>query len=416
MKTQQEVIAQMEEGFQPLEEFCGTLNLTIWQQLKVKLTICSIILYRIFVLPFQKKKIQQLEADLKKYQNIGLNVERTDLKAGKENSYLTEAEIQAFERTGYIPPFRVVSAEQAAELRKTIEEEFAAPDFEEKSFMSKEIISALKRNKSWGISTGAMYQAQRLKSFRDLMRMPAIAHRLASVLGKEVLCWRSQFFEKKPGSVGTFWHQNSLFREVAKRSKLVPTKEIDAPIVQLTAWVALSDVTIENGALRLMPGTFKDGRLEFMYSFAQDNLTLFLSKVPTAQLDTLLKAAFFSTGSFIRSQAVFNIVMNTFPDLFKEAEIVNLEMKAGECVIFSSLNMHASFSNVTKDDTRMAFVGRCTPNHVKVFPNTEVSTYPSPEGPKDFILPKVSTFQIHGEDSYGYNRILKEETVVEMAH
>lgn len=415
MKTQKEVLDQMQEGFQTLETFCETLELTIWQKLKVNLTIFSIVLYRIFVLPLQKNKIKQLEADLKKYQDIPLNVERTHLKAGKDNSYLTEAEIQAFEKNGYIPPFRVVSAEQAAELRKTIEDEFNAPDFEEKSYMSQELINALKSDGSWGISNGAMYQAQRLKSFRDLMRMPAIAHRLASVLGEEVLCWRSQFFEKKPGSVGSFWHQNSLFREVSKHSKLVPTKHIDAPIIQVSAWVALSDVTIENGAFRLMPGTFKDGRLEFMYSFAQDNLTLFLSQVPTARLATLLKAAFFSSGSFIRSQVVFNTVVNTFPDLFRDAEIVNLEMKAGECVLFSSLNMHASFSNVTEDDTRLAFVGRCTPNHVKVFPNTNISTYPSPEGPKEYELPKVSTFQVHGEDSYGYNRILKEETTLEVA-
>jgi chlorinating enzyme len=407
-KKPSNTIDQMQEGFETIEDFCATLELTIFQKLKVQFMIILVIVYRLLIFPFQKKKMQALDQELEALKDIQINIKRNHLKAAPDNHYLTEEAIQAFEKDGMLPPFRVISPEKAAALKKLAYEQFN-DNFKGNSYLGSEIEDVLKRNKAWNMSVGGLYQALRLKEFRDLLRMPQIAQRLASLMGEEVLCWRSQFFEKKPNSTGTFWHQNSVFREATKSSKLVPTKEMDIPMIQLTAWVALSDVTIKNGALRLMPGTFKDGRLEYMYTFAQDNLFMFLSQAPISKLSTYLKAAFFSTGSFIRSQVVFNLVLNTLSDLFQDTQILDLEMKAGECVIFTSLNMHASFSNSTEDDTRLAFVGRCTPNHVKVFPNTKTSAYSTPEGVKDFTLPEVSNFQVHGTDSYEFNQIIPLE-------
>lgn len=413
-KTQKEVINQMQEGFDSLEHFYQQLELSVFQKLKIKMIILSVLFYKVFILPFQKKKKIQLQKTLESYQNMPLNVQRTHLKASEGNYYLSEEEIQNFEKDGLIKPFRVISSEEAAALKEEINDQ-VDKDFEGKHYLGDEITATLKKHNSFNLTSGGLYQALRLKNFRDLLRKPQIAQRLASLIGEEVLCWRSQFFEKKPNSIGTFWHQNSLFREVSKDSKLVPTKEVDAPIVQLTAWVALSDVNIKNGALRLMPGSFQDSRLEFMYNFAQDNLILFLSQVPINQLKIPLTAATFSTGSFIRTQAVFNIVTAILPDLFKNSDIVDLTMKAGECVIFTSSNMHASFPNITEDDTRFAFVGRCTANHVKVFPNTNTSTYATADGIKEFELPEYSSFQVHGKDSYGYNKILKEEAALKVS-
>jgi len=407
-KTQKEVLSQMQKGFDPLEDFYQQLELSFFQKLKIKTIILSVLFYKVFILPFQKKKKIQLQKTLESYQEMPLKVQRTHLKASEGNYYLSEEEIQIFEKEGIIKPFKVISSEEAAALKDEISNQFDK-DFEGKHYLGDEITATLKKHNSFNLTSGGLYQALRLKNFRDLLRKPQIAQRLASLMGEEVLCWRSQFFEKKPKSTGTFWHQNSLFREVAKDSKLVPTKKMDDPIVQLTAWVALSDVSIKNGALRLMPGSFHDSRLEFMYNFAQDNLIFFLSQVPISQLKIPLTAATFSTGSFIRSQAVFNIVTSILPDLFKNSDIMDLTMKAGECVLFTSSNMHASFPNITEDDTRFAFVGRCTANHVKVFPNTDTSTYATADGFKDFKLPEYSSFQIHGKDSFGYNKIMTEE-------
>ena len=407
MSAQEEVLEEMQIGFQSLEDFCAKLDLTFREKMKVRFYIFAIGLYRLFILPFKGKKKKELTKELQKYTNIPLNIERTHLKAGANNHYLTEAEIQDFEKHGIIKPFRVISEKEAKALRDLIESEFEK-GFDSNSCFNQEIIDILKKHGSWNLTSGGLYQALHIKEFRQLLQKPAIAHKLASLMGEEVICWRSQFFEKKPGSDGTYWHQNSLFREAANQEKLLPTKPIDQAIIQLTAWVALSDVTFKNGALRIMPGTLGDARLEYMYGFTQDNLIFFLSQVPKHKLSTLLKAAFFSTGSFIRSQAIFSTVLDYLDNIFADKEILNLEMKAGECVIFTTLNMHASFPNTTENDTRLAFVGRCTANHVRTFPNTDVSAYATPEGVKEFKLPKITNFQVHGQDSYGLNKILKE--------
>lgn len=406
-KTQEEVLNEMQKGFDTLEDFCQQLELSLFQKLKIKTILLSVLFYKVFILPFQKKKKIYVQKKLESYQNMTLEVQRTHLKASEGNYYLSEEEIQNFEKEGIIKPFKVISPEEAAALKDEINDQFNK-DFEGKSYLGDEITTILKKDNNWNLNSGGLYQALRLKKFRDLLRKPQISQRLASLLGEEVLCWRSQFFEKKPKSIGTFWHQNSLFREVGKDSKLVPTKKMDDPIVQLTAWIALTDVNIENGALRLMPGSFPDSRLEFMYNLAQDNLIFFLSQIPIKQLETPLKAALFSTGSFIRAQAIFSVVIRMLPDLFKNSEIMDLTMKAGECVLFTSSNIHASYPNTTEDNTRFAFVGRCTANHVKVFPNTNTTTYATAQGLKEFKLPEYSTFQIYGKDSFGYNKILKE--------
>jgi non-heme Fe2+,alpha-ketoglutarate-dependent halogenase len=120
-----------------------------------------------------------------------------------------------------------------------------------------------------------------------------------------------------------------------------------------------------------------------------------------------------TVNSFIRTQAVFNIATAILPDLFKNSDIMDLTMKAGECVTFTSSNMHASFPNITEDGTRFAFVGKCTANHVQVFPNTSTSTYATADGIKEFELPKYSSFQVQGKGFFRYNKVLKEEAVAE---
>lgn len=407
-ESSRKILIEMEKGFSSLDVFADNLPLGWSQLLKVKATKLVINLYRILVLPFQKNKKKQLEEQLKAYQDLTIDVQRTNLQATPDNNYLTEVEIQQFEQTGVVFPFPVVSPEEAAKLAQEAKTDFDNHP-ENQSYLGADVEAAMRKYDLWNINIGGLYQALRLKSFRKLLQRPPIAHRLASLLGEEVLCWRSQFFEKKPGDIGTFWHQNSVFRETEKDNKLVPTKETSLPIIQLTVWVALSDVTVKNGALRMMPSTFKDGRIEFMYTFAQDNLIYFLSQAPSKELDKLLKIAFFSTGSFLKVQGIFNILTHVFPNLFKGGAITDLEMKAGEAVIFTSLNMHASYPNTTTDDTRLAYVGRCVGNHVKVNPYSQKISYSTPEGEKECTIPAVNCFQVHGKDSFHHNRIMEEE-------
>lgn len=402
-----QLLAQMQKGFGTLESFGASLKLSFAQRLKIKATIAIVRAYKVLVLPFQKGKMAAIRQELEPFRNIGLHVERTDLEAGPDNHYLTEEEIQYFERNAMLPPFRVMSTEEAADLRQVAEDYFEnlQPGA---SIVGQAVEDIQRRHSQWSINVGGLFGALHLKEYRDLLRKPAIAQRLASLLGKEVLCWRTQFFEKKPGALGTYWHQSSAFRESLGEDKLHPTKDTDLPLLQLTAWTALSDVTVKNGAMRMMMGTYDDGRMEQMYYIAKNNLIWFLAQVPTERLETVLKAVYFSSGDFVRLQFVSEVVIDLLPDLFERGEVVDLEMKAGECVIFSSLNMHAAYPNSTNDQTRFAFVGRCASNHIKILPGRKVATYYTPEGVTEYALPEPFCFQIHGEDTYGYNAVLRE--------
>ena len=410
MRKQNDTINEMLNGFEPLENFTRSLKLTFAQKMKVQLMLAAIAIYRTIILPFKKKQTRMLKEGLEKCIDMKIKVPRYNLpKENPGHHYLSEEEIQDFERTGFMKPFRVLSEEDAHARRKFIKDAYAR-GFDGYMFIDGELRDTLEKHDELNIGYAGLHQALRYPEIRDILQSPEIAHRMASVLGPEVVVWRSQFFEKEAGSQGTFWHQTGAFREVAKQEKLVPTQSVSHGILQLTAWVALTDVTIKNGALRIMPGTFTDGRIEFLQAYVQDNMIDYLARLPRKSLPQLIKAALFSSGSFIRSQALFLTIPLLIPDIFEGNEVVDLEVKAGEAVIFTSMNMHSSYNNVTQDQERFSLVGRYTANHVKVFPNTDHSYLGTPEGIKPFSLEKWACIQAHGEDSYGYNKILKEKT------
>ncbi|MGJ3230737.1 MAG: phytanoyl-CoA dioxygenase family protein [Oceanicaulis sp.] len=64
-----------------------------------------------------------------------------------------------------------------------------------------------------------------------------------AILGDDVLCWGSSFFDKAPGEASHVpWHQDSTYWGLERPDAL-------------TAWVALTASTPQTGCLRVMPGT-----------------------------------------------------------------------------------------------------------------------------------------------------------------
>jgi len=92
-----------------------------------------------------------------------------------------------------------------------------------------------------------------------LIRHPCILDAVEDVLGPDLLCWGSSFFIKEardPAFVS--WHQDSTYWGLSE------------PDV-LTTWVALSESTIESGAMRMVPGTHHE-QVAHRDTFAADNL------------------------------------------------------------------------------------------------------------------------------------------------
>ncbi|WP_444922484.1 phytanoyl-CoA dioxygenase family protein [Microbulbifer sp. CnH-101-G] len=402
-------LQEMLKGFGSLKEVAEEFQITAGQSLRIWGMMGLVILYKVFILPCQKNKKKQLFDDLESLKNLTLTISRNvQSKSNRDGYFLSNEDLDFFEEKGYLPPFQVLSEHEAEQLKEELQKEFSC-DFHGEIYLSEKIEDIEKRHGQWQIEGAGLYQALRIKSLRDLFRRPQIAERLASILGDEVMCWRSQMFHKFPGAGGTIWHQNATFRESGKYAKLQPTQKMDPAIIQLNAWVALTDCTEENGCLRLLPGSMTDSRMDYLYSYSQDNKLFYLSLQPFSfsYMYTLIKIALYGT-IFIKSVLLFRTAVELLgEDYFDKFDVVDVHMKAGECLIFSSLNMHASYPNTTKEDSRFSAVARCTPNHVKVAPSG-VDIYSTAEGLVEYKLPDVPNFQVYGKDTYGYNKIIDD--------
>jgi ectoine hydroxylase-related dioxygenase (phytanoyl-CoA dioxygenase family) len=79
--------------------------------------------------------------------------------------------------------------------------------------------------------------------FRAHISHPAICEMVAQLMGADVVrVWHDQIQYKPPRSGGpTFWHQDHPYWPILQPADLI------------SAWVALDDVTLENGCMRLVP-------------------------------------------------------------------------------------------------------------------------------------------------------------------
>jgi ectoine hydroxylase-related dioxygenase (phytanoyl-CoA dioxygenase family) len=82
-------------------------------------------------------------------------------------------------------------------------------------------------------------------------RRPQIVERIAALLGEDLKLYQDQLFMKPP-RVGSRqpYHQDQPLGF-----------HIDPPELMVTCWTALDDVTLENGCLRVLPGTHRHGVL-----------------------------------------------------------------------------------------------------------------------------------------------------------
>lgn len=400
------VLAEMLRGYRPLDRIVTELDLSLRQRLVVALVVAAVRLYRLVVLPLRRRRLSVIDAELEALRGLRIRA----LGAGDDRPHFSDADRRAFERDGLLGPFEVLAPDEAEALAERVRAG-AAVDFGGEAVVGGALKRTLERHGGWNLQMAAMHRGLRDPALRAVLRRPAVAERLAGLLGDDVICWRTQFFEKGPGAEGTFWHQSSTFRESSAASKLAPTRPMDEAIVQLTVWIALTDVTVANGALRMVPGSFTDGRVEHMYYVLRDDLMLFLAalldRVPAAPLARYVTVARYGMGNFVRSQAVFEAAIEFLGEVpFAGRPVVDLTLRPGEAVIFSSLNMHGSHPNTTERETRLAFVGRCAADHVRV--EQPLFDYPTPEGTMTCPLPPVTCFRVHGEGRGGINPLLPD--------
>ncbi len=292
---------------------------------------------------------------------------------------LSSDEIAQFERDGYIGPFDLYDpAEMEQDLRA----------LRPKLISNKTSVYSGEKQ----ASTISNYDRHLDIDFlaRHVTR-PEIVDRVASLLGPDTLCWRSEFLSKYPGDEGTDWHQADEFAGFTKGH----TPQIQWPAGSdrrgtITVWTAFTEATVENGALQVMPGTHRE-----MYYDESKNLDYDPAAVNRVEKQGTHR------GFYGYDYRQLQKDPNWVPD---ESEARSAVMKQGQFVIFWSTLMHASHPNTSADQTRLGYSVRYLPTEVRVYPGlTELQEFGS-----TVSLDRYGTVLTSGEDTYQHNRFVQQ--------
>jgi non-haem Fe2+, alpha-ketoglutarate-dependent halogenase len=295
----------------------------------------------------------------------------------RKDYYLSEAEKNFFYQNGYLGPFTLMQPEEMTSL------------FEE---VRMDLLDT--HNAAFPKSKLNYDRHLDLPALNQIINHPKITHRISSILGPDVLCWRTEWFPKYPGDEGTDWHQAESFVEFEGTEKLFPTAEEELKEYdqgrpwELTAWVSMAESTKENGCLKVMPGTHRTWFFDEKRNikFEPEN---FNKKV----IETGEKAGFYGYD-----YDKLKLDPNWKPD---EEKAVHMVMRPGQFCIFTSRCMHGSNPNTTKDSVRFGWATRFVPTHVKVYAGQDSFHHFGEELPLD----NYSTVLVLGEDRYHHNKV-----------
>jgi non-haem Fe2+, alpha-ketoglutarate-dependent halogenase len=212
---------------------------------------------------------------------------------------LSATTLEAYRRDGFHFPIRVLAPGEALGYRRRLEALEAAHG---------------------GRLTAELRQKPHLLLtwLADLVRHPAVLDAVEDVLGPNLLVWSTSFFIKEahdPAFVS--WHQDATYWGLSE------------PDV-VTAWVAFTDATVENGAMRMVPGSHGE-QLAHRDTFAPHNLL--------------------SRGQEIAVEV-------------DDGRGVDVVLRAGEMSLHHVRMVHGSPAN-RSDDRRIGFAIRYLPTYVR---------------------------------------------------
>ena len=153
----------------------------------------------------------------------------------------------------------------------------------------------------------------------ELSRSPAILERVKAILGEDLLVWNATLFAKEPHSKSFIsWHQDLTYWGLE-----------DAH--EVTAWIALTEVSTANGCMKFVPGSHKQDIVPHVDKFDEHNLL--------------------SRGQEIAVEV-------------DEDNAAHVELAAGEMSLHHGKLFHGSSSNET-DDRRIGLAIRYIPTSLR---------------------------------------------------
>ena len=223
----------------------------------------------------------------------------------------------------------------------------------------------------------------------DVVCRPEIVHRMSSILGPDVICWRSEFFPKYPGDEGTDWHQADTFGGGDGVPHIVWPDGSDFGGA-LTAWTAFTEASEETACMQFIPGTQRT-----MYYDESKGMHYDPARVNQKEVNGVLR------GFFGYDWREIQIDPNWEPD---ESKAVSVPCRAGQFIIFWSTLMHASLPHAGKTkEMRLGFASRYVPTSVTVYADMKETNRVTELG-GSFSLEKYGAILVSGKDDYRHNR------------
>jgi hypothetical protein len=249
---------------------------------------------------------------------------------------LTPEELAFFEANGFVGPFTALTPDEMAERWPRVFRAVSSPS----------PVYGFRTLRDHHLSCRTLY---------EMCSHPAIVERVASLLGPDLLLWRSTIFRKLPGDGSLIWHHEHDFPGYRG------TPAIDPPC-NVTAWLAFTEASRSNGCVQLIPGS-QDAALK-------------RRSVPKG------------TGAFGR-----DFVFDDLP----EVEPVSMEVLPGQFFLFNERVVHGSDAN-RSDSDRSGIAFRLTATSTRVHQGMRLDGQGMPLRSWHAVL-------VRGEDRYGHNRI-----------
>jgi hypothetical protein len=148
---------------------------------------------------------------------------------------LSSAQVASYARDGFLFPLPALTREEAARCLGQLEAFEAAVG----GPLTSETTDPRYRSRTHVL----------LAWVHGLARHPAILDAVEDLIGPDILVYTSTWFIKEPGSAAiAAWHQDATYFGLR-------------PYVHVTAWLALTDATADNGCMEFLPGSHGRGPL-----------------------------------------------------------------------------------------------------------------------------------------------------------
>jgi ectoine hydroxylase-related dioxygenase (phytanoyl-CoA dioxygenase family) len=165
--------------------------------------------------------------------------------------HLSPTECTRYRKQGYVVPEFQLAADQVAQLREALDRVIESnPETRPEQLVSIHIDG---RNAE-GVTGDSV--------FLDVAQDDAIVGLVEQLIGPDVILWGCQIFCKPPGDgMEVPWHQDGHYWPIA-------------PLATCTVWIAIDDSVIENGCLRVIPGSHREQALHRHLKEDRDDVVL----------------------------------------------------------------------------------------------------------------------------------------------